>query len=335
MRFLGFDGRSPGVIFRVVRSVLHRQRWLLWLVDRPWGYPLWRCREGWRTRDAAGFDRKVRYRMVHDRRPLLHQVADKVGVRDYVASRVGAEHLTEAYAVGSDPRHIELDTLPREFAAKAAHGSGGVVLVWAGADPRARLPTPPAHPPWHKYTVAPDAVSPADLQAVLASWLSRPHGWCRGKYEWAYQRVPRRYLIEELLTTPDRGLPPVWRHYVFDGVCAMVRGEAGQSRAFYSPQGHVLPGRFATDPPVAPTMPDGPPLPTDRWYRMLSIAQELGRGLDFVRVDLYEVEGRISFGELTLYPRSGRSGFVPGSFDQWLGGHWSLPPREQLRGTAH
>ena len=59
---------------------------------------------------------------------------------------------------------------------------------------------------------------------------------------------------------------------------------------------------------------------------MIRIAEALGAGTDLVRVDLYEIGGRILFGELTNYPSAGRGSFDPPEYDEILGAAWT-PPR--------
>jgi hypothetical protein len=56
---------------------------------------------------------------------------------------------------------------------------------------------------------------------------------------------------------------------------------------------------------------------------MLEIAERLAAGVDYVRVDLYDVAGRVMFGELTTYPAAGLRGFEPASVDEELGRWWT------------
>ena len=60
---------------------------------------------------------------------------------------------------------------------------------------------------------------------------------------------------------------------------------------------------------------------------MLSLAQELSRKFDFIRVDFYEVKNKLYFGELTHYPESGMGKFEPSSFDFELGKYWKIKPK--------
>jgi hypothetical protein len=66
-----------------------------------------------------------------------------------------------------------------------------------------------------------------------------------------------------------------------------------------------------------------PPLP-EALAEFVSVAEELGRGVDFVRVDLYDLAGRVVFGELTNYPAAGVDDFRPATFDEELGTRWDI-----------
>ncbi len=61
--------------------------------------------------------------------------------------------------------------------------------------------------------------------------------------------------------------------------------------------------------------------------RMIEWASLLGRGVDFVRVDLYDVGDRVLVGELTPYPAAGTNAFDPATTDAWLGRFWRTQPR--------
>jgi hypothetical protein len=63
---------------------------------------------------------------------------------------------------------------------------------------------------------------------------------------------------------------------------------------------------------------------------MLDIAETLGAAFDFIRVDLYDVDGEVWFSELTPYPGAGLAGFDP-ALDRRLGALWQLPPRSAVR----
>ena len=292
----------------------------------------WRQEQGtWIARRPAEFTEKVRWKMLKDRRELIVTFADRVAVRDYVARVAGSDCLSDCYAIVSDVADLESLSLPRQFAAKSSHGSGGMWMVtdsaplegWVlpGDGP---MPAPPAVPDgWCWVRVRPDRLDREQLVASFRRWLSSSYGL--DHVEWAYTRVPPRVLVEELLVTPAGGQPAEYKFFVFHGrveaLYVDVDRYVNHRRNFYSRDWtplHVSKDRY----------PRGEVRPRpDSFDRMLEIAERLAQETDFVRVDLYDVDGRIVFGELTNYPSGGFKNWSPPSYDLELGKRWVLPRR--------
>ena len=289
----------------------------------------WRNRSrfvrAWRlakTSRPQTFNQKVRYKMLRDRRPLVVTFADKAAARDYVTATVGAEYLPRAYGVLDDAAQLTDLTLPDEYVVKPTHGSGGVVVVSRQAPPDARLPEPGKA--WTYRQVRPGAFEPAELARVGAEWLTTSFGG-GDTLEWAYSRVPRRVLVEELLRGPDGGLPADHKFFVFHGRCQYVQVVSGRfgrpTEDFYRPGWERLELKGAKRAAKAPL-----PRP-DHLDDMIGLAERLGAETDFVRVDLYALRDRIVFGELTNYPAGGSAPFDPPHFDLEFGRHWTVPKR--------
>ena len=275
-----------------------------------------------KTSRPQTFNEKVRYKMLRDHRPLVVTFADKAAVRDYVAATVGAEYLPRAYGVLDDAAGLVDLVLPDEYVVKPTHGSGGVVLVSRQAGADARLPEP--GDAWTYRQVRPDTFEPAELVRVGAEWLANPFGGGPNQ-EWAYSRVPRRILVEELLAGPDGGLPADHKFFVFHGRCHYVQVIGGRfgrpTEDFYRPSWERLELKGSKRTARAPL-----PRP-QRLDEMIELAERLGAETDFVRVDLYALPDRLVFGELTNYPAGGYAPFNPPSFDLEFGRHWTVPRR--------
>jgi hypothetical protein len=293
---------------------------------------LWRQQQGvWMARRPETFSEKVRWKMLKDRRPLLATFADKVAVRDYVARVAGRECLTECYAVVSDPEELDRDTLPREFVAKSSHGSGGVWIVSERA-PEEGLVLPGDRPlsdpassltDWCWVLTTPDRLDWEQLVGSFRHWLTMNYGVDR--IEWAYIHVPPRIIVEELLRTRDGRHASEWKLFVFHGRVRLLYVDVDRyvdhRRNFYLRDWTPLEIRKDRYPPgeVCP--------PPEALGRMLEVAEALGQETDFVRVDLYDVDGRVVVGELTNYPSGGIANFSPTSYDAVLGRSWTLPRR--------
>lgn len=291
--------------------------------------PRWRERSRlvrvWRllvSSRPATFTEKVRYKMLRDHRPLLVTFADKAAVRDHVATIIGAAYLPIAYGVLPDPAELTTLDLPDEFVVKPTHGSGAVVVVSSAAPESARLPTPEGA--WVYSHVRPEFADRRQLAAIAASWLEKLYGQGPNR-EWAYGRIPRQVIVEELLRGAGGSIPDDLKFFVFHGRCRYVQVDAGRfgsrTQDFYSADWVHL---GLSGGPAWATIPHARP---ERLDELVRVAERLGADTDFVRVDLYDLPERVVFGELTSYPAGGYSPFHPERFDAEFGSHWTVPRR--------
>jgi hypothetical protein len=274
----------------------------------------------WRTRRPRTFREKVRYKMLRDHRPLVVTFADKAAVRGYVAERVGERYLPEAYAILDDADALRDLDLPDAYVVKPTHGSGAAIVVSPGAPEDARLP--PAIWGWVYRHVRAEHTSGTDLAEIAAGWMSKLYGQGPNR-EWVYGQVPRRVIVEELLQGREGGLPDDYKFFVFHGACRFIQldkarfGERTQD--FFDRDWTHL--SMSGGPPWADPEPERPA----NLEEMIRIAERLGADTDFVRVDLYDIDGRVVFGELTSFPAGGDSPFIPESFNAAFGEPWTVP----------
>jgi hypothetical protein len=291
----------------------------------------WRREEGrWRAPRPRSFTGKVRWKMLHDRRPLLTTFADKAAARDYVASAAGPQYLAESHGLFTDGGEFRRAHLPREFVAKVTHGCGGTLIVSEEVPAGGRVVWGERHVPgpksltsgWHRVFRHPDELQWGATVAMFREWLS--WNYAERSLEWAYLDVPPRILVEELLRGPAPGASPAdYKVFVFNGQPRLVQVDTGRHtdhrRDLFTPGWSHVPAEYlyprSDEAPVRPPNLD----------EMLDVAEALGRETDFVRVDLYDVDGRVVFGELTNYPEAGTGSFTPAEFDDELGAWWHLP----------
>jgi hypothetical protein len=240
------------------------------------------------------FNEKVLWRKVYDRRPVFRTLSDKVAVRDYVAARVGPEHLVPMLGVFERPKDIPWAELPVPYVIKANHGCG-----------------------WNLFVLDAAEVDPSALTRTLRRWLRTNFSY--GVREWAYKDIPRRLIIERFIGS-GRKTPDDYKFFCFDGAPQAIWVLADRftkpTDVWYDPGWVVLTFMGSSQEAARPA-----PSALDE---MLAIARKLSAGFDFLRVDLYCVDGRVYCGELTVYPGCGLWPYTPES-DEWLGGFWKLP----------
>ncbi len=174
------------------------------------------------------FNEKLLYRMAHDRHRVLTTFVDKCAVRDWVANRIDPKYLPHVYAVMERGDPVPWELLEDEFVAKAAHGSGGSVVVTRSAPRRLRLPSDgPIW--WDRFRVHPEALVRPDLERLCAGWMNLDYELLPGRRpEWAYRGAGRRVLFEELLKSPDDRaavVPLDFKFHVFGGHCEIIAVE--------------------------------------------------------------------------------------------------------------
>jgi hypothetical protein len=274
----------------------------------------------WRTRNPVTFREKVRYKMLRDRRDLVVTFADKAAVRDYVAAVVGESYLPRAYAIIDSPRGLYDLALPDYYVVKPTHGSGAAIIVSSHAPVDSRLPDPRWG--WVYSHVRPEFATGHQIAQIAEEWVAKLYGQGPNR-EWVYGQVPRRVIVEEMLAGVDGAIPDDYKFFVFHGQCVFIQVDSGRfgrrTQDFYRPDWQRVP--MSGGPPWADPEPARP----EHLDEMIRVAESLGRDTDFVRVDLYDVDGRVVFGELTSFPAGGDSPFDPEAFNVEFGRPWSVP----------
>lgn len=245
-------------------------------------------------RNPQTFSELLYAKMIWDHDPRYPLTVDKFTVREWVAERAGEELLIPLLAVDSDPEAIDFDAIEPPFVVKATHGYNMTLMVREG-----------------------DQVDKSAIVATAHEWLKRDfYGTWK---EWAYKDCPRRIVVEKFIGDGVR--PPAdLKFYVFRGRVGIIGVESdrwGDHKTNYFDRNWRPLNIRITFPPVIPA----PPKP-DNFERLLEIAENLGSEFDFVRIDLYEVDGQIYFGEITHYPGGGLIRFRTAHVDAAIGELW-------------
>jgi hypothetical protein len=243
------------------------------------------------------FTEKLFWRMVMwnrgDMPPRFRRLADKYAVRAHVASTIGEEYLIPLLWQGDDPRAIPFDRLPANYVIKPNHSSGHVIIVRGEADREAII-------------------------REASGWLASDYYWQAREYQ--YYGIKPRIVIEEYLKSQNDGGPLDYRFWCFGGVPEVVQvdNHAHDINPFFDAQWNQLDLYYrknATRPSIAKP---------SHFKQMFELASRLSEGFGFLRVDLYNLNGRVYCGELTLTPVGGIFQFTPDYWDVRLGKKWDL-----------
>jgi hypothetical protein len=260
---------------------------------------LYRLHRWLNLRHPRTFNEKLQWLKLRYRDPLMRRCADKVAVRDYVAEQAGPDVLIPLLGTYTSAAAIDFQRLPKRFVLKANHGSGWNILC------RDR-----------------ETLDFARTRARLDAWLRTD--FSRIAREWVYEGIPPRLLCEEFLATATGEPPSDYKFFCFHGKPVFVQVDYDRfirhERALYTADWKKLPCALEYALKEEPTPP--PPMLT----RMLELAGKLSAPFPFVRVDLYDLEGRVYFGELTFFPGKGVERFRPRDYDEIFGRHLQLEP---------
>ena len=246
---------------------------------------------------------------------MIPGTTHKVLARDYVAATVGADILATQYQVVASFEGLDLAALPQAVVLKASHGSGMTCLITGGRGPEA-----PALEVFDDRSVVFDAptsaVDPEVLKTTIDRWLTTDYSEQFG--EWNYRGLTRLVMAEEYLGAISDGLIELSCYCVRGRVLYAVLCLPGPSKLFVDRIFRRLDIGDWTGRP-APTTPVRTPTEFDRAVRM---AESLSAPFEALRVDLYLLDDRIVFGELTHCTMAGLPRYRPASFTEVFGAFW-------------
>jgi hypothetical protein len=222
--------------------------------------------------------------------PVFTRLADKYLVRDYVRQKIGGKYLVNLIWHGKEPRKIPFITLPSKFVIKTNHGSGKNIVVTGAFDQ-------------------------AQIIKQLSGLLKNNYYWTAREYH--YYKIPPQIIIEEFLDDGEPQGPLDYRFWCFNGRPELVQitNHSLSINPFYDPEWKKLALCYRDNEECEIKKPEN-------LQEMLLIASKLASDFDFVRVDFYNIRGKIYFGELTFTPRAGEFKFKPESWDLFLGQKW-------------
>lgn len=245
------------------------------------------------------FNEKIQWLKLYDRNPLYTRLVDKYAVKDYVSQRIGDQFVIPSYGVWDSFEEISFKQLPNQFVLKTTHDGGGAGVI---------------------ICTNKESLNLEEAKRRITQSLNRDV--YKDLREWPYKDVPHRILAEELLLNDGKALQD-YKIHNFNGeprlilVCKDRYESTGLTEDFYDCEWNHIPVRRPKHPnSIEPIEAPG------ELQQMLELSRELSKGIPFVRTDFYLVNHKIFFGEMTFYPTSGFTAFVPDEYDgiigQWL-----------------
>ena len=252
-------------------------------------------------RNPEGFNEKMQWLKLHDHNPVYTKMVDKIEAKKYVASLIGDEFIIPTFAEWDNVDDIDFSVLPDQFVLKSNHDSGSLIICKDKKE--------------------------LDIEKAKRKMATSydNNGYWYGR-EWPYKNVTPRFLAEQYMEDEETKELRDYKFFCFDGeVKALFIGSDRQKPGesvkfdFFDEEFNHL--DFTNGHPNSSVLPNKP----HNFELMKELAAQLSQGFPFLRVDLYEVNGKVYFGELTLYHGSGCLPFNPDTWDKVFGSWLTLP----------
>lgn len=248
------------------------------------------------------FNEKLQWLKLHNRKPEYTQMVDKIGAKDFVSAIIGSEYIIPTIACYDSVEDIDWSTLPNQFVIKCTHDSGGLVVCKDKS-----------------------SLDLGKAKKTLNWGLKRDYYY--QNREWPYKNVPHKLICEKYMEDESGYELKDYKFFCFNGRCEFFKIDFDRQKSHHA-------NYFNRD---CELMPFGEVVCPPDYNRELKIPSNIGEMINkaeqiavsinnaFVRVDLYNINGQVYFGEITFYPASGVGKFEPEEWDFKLGEMIKLP----------
>lgn len=253
--------------------------------------------------NPRSLNEKIQWLKIHDRKDLHITCADKFKVRPYVMDKIGQQYLIPLILETQNIDEIVPENFPDyPFIIKTNHDSGGIKIIRDKNN-----------------------VDWPETRKKLKVQLD--YSYDTGKGEWHYLAIEPRLVIEKLLLDEEGQVPPDFKLHCMNGRVEFVQVDLDRAtkhkRNLYNREWKLLPvlwrhenGKNIEKPKV--------------FSKMIELAELLAEDFTYARVDLYNLDERIYFGEITFYPGSGCEKFIPEKWDFKFGELLNLPIQNKI-----
>ena len=246
------------------------------------------------------FNEKLQWLKLYDRKPEYTLMVDKYCVRKYIKDTIGEKYLIPLLGVYDTFEDINFDKLPNQFVLKPNHTSGNVYICKDKSK-----------------------INHKKLKKEVNNWLKREYYWIHR--EWPYKNIKPRIICEKYMVDESGTELKDYKFFCFNGepkVLYVATDRGIDTRFdFYDMKFNHLPlMQHYKNSGKKIIKPKG-------FEEMIELAIMLSQGIPHVRVDFYDINGKVYFGELTFYHLSGLKKFQPEKYDQIFGGWLKLPQK--------
>lgn len=241
------------------------------------------------------FNEKIQWLKLYERKPEYTEMVDKYKAKEYVAKIIGNEYIIPTIGVYDKFEDINFEKLPNSFVMKCTHDSESTVICKNKNN-----------------------INLAEVKKFLNKKLKTNYYYkCR---EWPYKNVKPRIIIEKYMENKKGEELIDYKFFCFNGIPKFIYVSEGLSnhataKISFADMQYNLTRFYRKDYKPFEILPPKP----KNFEKMKEIAKILSKNIKFIRVDLYEINEKIYFSELTFYPGGGFIPFEPEVYDETLG----------------
>lgn len=251
------------------------------------------------------YNEKLQWLKLYDRKPMYTKMVDKYEAREYIAEKIGKEYLIPLIGVYDNFNDIDFESLPNQFVIKATHDSGSVIICKDKA----------------KFNIG---KAKEKIEKCLKYNFYYP-----GR-EWPYKNIKPRIVIEKYMEDESGFELKDYKFFCFNGKVKCLKIDFDRftehKANYYNRKFELLKFGETICPPDFNKKLEKP----KKFDKMIELAEKLSKDITFLRVDFYEIDNKIYFGELTFFPASGFGSFEPKEYDNILG-DWLKLDEEMYR----
>lgn len=252
-------------------------------------------------KEPKTFNEKIQWLKLYDRNPTYSKMVDKYEAKNYVENKIGKEYIIPTLGVWEEFDKINFSELPNQFVLKTTHDSGGVVIVKDK-----------------------DKMNLVKTKKIIEDSLNNNY-YLQGR-EWPYKNVKHRIIAEKYMVDESGYELKDYKFFCFNGIAKVMFIASDRQNTneetkfdFFDMEFNHLP--FTNGHPNSNKII----IKSKSFEKMKKLAEILSEGIPQVRIDFYDINGNIYFGEMTFSHWSGFVPFIPDEWDYRLGSMINLP----------
>lgn len=255
--------------------------------------------------NPTSFNEKLQWLKINDRKEVYTNMVDKYYAKEYISNVIGEKYVIPTIGVFDKFDDIDFESLPNQFVIKLTHDSGGIVICKDKKE--------------FDYKKA---------KKIINKYLKRKYFYLHR--EWPYKNVNPKIIVEKFLDCGEENLQD-YKIHCFNGkaklilVCKDRFSKNGMTEDFFDNSWHHLdikrPNHMNSLTEIKKPI---------CLSEMIELAEKISKDIPFLRVDFYEIDSKVYFGEITFYPSAGFGKFIPNEWDYKLGSWIELPNNKTM-----